>query len=264
MVFCEEYMSSSRSDVDGTLLSRYECKYFVSEQVASRVRAFMKPFLTLDDFSARSDDMRYPVYSMYFDSPGLRLYQDTVEGSRNRYKLRFRYYEEFGDGPVFCEVKKRNDLIVRKARDRVSREDARAILRGEAVPANNEFLQRARELGAGPAMRIRYKREAWECRGNSPVRITFDTDLHHCVMSSLELGESLPNWIRTPVDGVILEVKFTERRPMWLQELVRQFQLDKESIPKYVMSVDHTRETGEFEQRLAKLAVTPVWRHAAS
>ena len=109
-------MQTSRpGGVDNTLTSRYECKYFVSEERADQIRREIQPFLTLDPFSAQAEDHRYPVYSLYFDSPGLRLYQDTVEGARNRFKLRLRYYDAEATGPVFAEVKKRNDQIVRKA-----------------------------------------------------------------------------------------------------------------------------------------------------
>ncbi len=39
------------------------------------------------------------------------------------------------------------------------------------------------------------------------------------------------------VGGVILELKFTDRFPPWLQELVATFSLQRRSVPKYNMCI---------------------------
>ena len=127
--------TSHSAGIDATLTSRYECKYFVSEERARRIRDEIRPFLSLDPYSAQQERERYPVYSLYFDSPGFRLFQDTVEGARNRFKLRLRYYDAEGRGPVFAEVKKRNDQIVRKSRDLLQDEHrARLLDAGQDSP----------------------------------------------------------------------------------------------------------------------------------
>jgi SPX domain protein involved in polyphosphate accumulation len=256
-------MDTSRAGVDGTLTSRYECKYFVSEQVASEIRQYVRPFLSLDPFSERSRDHKYSVYSLYFDSPGFRLYQDTIEGARNRFKLRLRYYDELGEGPVFAEVKKRNDQIVRKTRDRLDVATLAEVGSGQVHAISNEFMERMMAVGARPTMRIRYRREAWECRGNSPVRVTFDTDLEHSLPTSPGLRDACPAWQTTPLDGIVLEIKFTQLRPLWLNHMIAHFQLDKQSIAKYVMSVDRARDSGEIMHHFARTAVTPNWHHSA-
>lgn len=258
-------MQTSRLDgIDHTLTSRYECKYFVSEERARQIRQEIRPFLSLDPFSAQAEDHRYPVYSLYFDSPGLRLYQDTVEGARNRFKLRLRYYDAEATGPVFAEVKKRNDQIVRKARDPIDQEALRALGASKQDLVRTEFHQHLRQLGARPSLRIRYRREAWECRGQTPVRITFDTQLCHGMPQASDPFGALSDWEVTPLDGVILELKFTERRPPWLASLIHRFQLDKQSIPKYVMSVDAARASGDLRHHFAQTAIAPHWRHVSS
>lgn len=258
-------MQTSRpSGLDGTLTSRYECKYFVSHARADRIREELKPFLELDPHSARVEDHRYPVYSLYFDSPGFRLYQDTVEGARNRFKLRLRYYDAEGKGPIFCEVKKRNDQIVRKARDPLSDELRASLFDPKQDLAHTEFHEYCRRLGARPSMQIRYLREAWECRGHTPVRVTFDTKLRYALPVPGKIMEQRGDWTRTPREGVILELKFTERRPPWLAGLIQRFQLDKQSIPKYVMSVDAAKDDGGLLHHFARTAVNPAWRHVSS
>ena len=256
--------TSHSAGIDGTLTSRYECKYFVSEERARRIREEIRPFLSLDPFSAKQEEHRYRVYSLYFDSPGFRLFQDTVEGARNRFKLRLRYYDAEGQGPIFAEVKKRNDQIVRKARDPLSDDQRAKLLDAGQDLARTEFHQQLRRLGARPSMQIRYYREAWECRGHTPVRVTFDTDLQHALPVAGEAISPRTDWERTPLDGVILELKFTERRPPWLAALVQRFELDKQSIPKYVMSVDAAQASGNLRHHFARTAVCPSWRHVSS
>lgn len=239
--------------LDNTLTSRYECKYLIDRRAAEAVRRMIRPHVRLDPHSAGRDDRRYPVLSLYLDSPGLRLYRDTAQGMRNRYKLRLRYYEEAGESPVFCEVKKRSDVIVRKARERVSRVWAEDFLSGGCLPIPagggadlGEFLHRCRRTDARPALRLRYMREAWESRGGDPVRITFDSDLEHSLLSDPSLAESRPSWQSTPIDShVILEVKFTDLRPSWLDRMLTGLQLDKVSVAKYALSIEEVLGSGQ-------------------
>ncbi|MCH2102269.1 MAG: polyphosphate polymerase domain-containing protein, partial [Planctomycetes bacterium] len=228
------------------------------------IRQEIEPFLGLDHFSAQAQDHHYSVYSLYFDSPGLRLYQDTVEGARNRFKLRLRYYDAEAKGPIFAEVKKRNDQIVRKSRDLLQQDRVEILRQSKKDLFRTEFHKHLQELGARPSLRIRYRREAWECRGQTPVRITFDTRLQHAMPLAQDPFGSLSDWETTPLGGVILELKFTERRPPWLASLVQRFQLDKQSIPKYVMSVDAARASGGLRHHFAQTAIAPHWRHVSS
>jgi hypothetical protein len=50
------------------------------------------------------------------------------------------------------------------------------------------------------------------------------------------------------VDRVILELKFTDRFPPWMQEMAEAFNLERRSVPKYNMCI-------------AALGMEP-WRHA--
>lgn len=253
--------SSSPEPLDGTLTSRYECKYLVSAMDAERIRRFIQPFMRLDPYSLKQPNRRYPVYSIYLDSQRLTTYEDTNQGTRNRFKLRLRYYSEHDhNSPVFFEVKKRSDQVINKSREASDRDTAQAFLRHGHHEKAAEFIEYCERIGAQPAMRIRYFREAYECAGHAPVRLTFDTDLHHCIVSEYDLAESRPNWKPTPIEGVIMEIKFTERKPMWLDELVHVFELHKQSVAKYVRSVDCVADRGALHALRAKLSTSSAWR----
>ncbi len=248
---------------DTTLTSRYECKYLIDEFTAAALRRYLASHAKLDPYSAASADHRYRVLSLYLDTPGLRLYRDTAQGVRNRYKLRLRYYAEEGDGPVFFEVKKRADVIVRKSRELMSREQAQDFLLHGSCHRNarngddlDQFLDRCREMGAVPALRLRYWREAWESRASDPVRITFDTTVEHCMLSAPGLVETRPAWRRTGFGApVILEVKFTDLRPRWLDQMLQHFNLDKVSVAKYAESIEEILRAGRLSVLEARMGL---------
>ena len=230
--------------------SRYECKYLLSPMIVSEVREFIQPFMAPDRFAALRENYRYPICSLYLDSPDLRLYQQTVGGEKNRFKLRVRTYSDDPSTPVFFEVKHKINNIVQKRRARIDRESGLDFLAERldgfgfhaiAAPASElEHFGAHMELaGARPLIRVRYHREAYESRGGDPVRITIDTQLMHCVTFKTDLSHEQGRWVSTPVDGTILEIKFTELFPSWIRDLVQVFGLRQQPVPKYVWSVDH-------------------------
>jgi hypothetical protein len=251
--FLREHVTTMQSfdqQQDIQLGSRYECKYLLSPMIVSEVREFIQPFMAPDRFAALRENHRYPICSLYLDSPDLLLYQQTVGGEKNRFKLRVRTYSDDASTPVFFEVKRKINNIVQKRRARVDRDDGLHFLAERldgfgfhaiASPVSKlEYFGAHMELaGARPLIRVRYTREAYESRGGDPVRITLDTELMHCVTFKTDLSHDQGRWVSTPVDGTILEIKFTERYPSWVRDLVQVFGLRQQPVPKYVWSVDH-------------------------
>jgi hypothetical protein len=237
-------------DSDITLSSRYECKYLISPLLVPEIREFIQPFMQPDRFAALREGHRYPICSLYLDSQDLLLYQQTVGGEKNRFKLRIRSYTDLWSAPVFFEVKRKINNIVQKRRARLVRCDAADFIEQRmdgsgfhAVPApadDLEYFASHMELAAArPLIRVRYLREAYESKGGDPVRITIDTELMHAVTLDTDLSHEHGRWVSTPVDGNILEIKFTEMFPSWIRDLVQMFGLKQQAVPKYVMSVDH-------------------------
>ena len=100
---------------------RYELKYRISERAAERIRDHVACHLEPDTFSAAAENLSYTVNSVYLDTGDLRLGQATINGDRNRFKLRMRYYSRAPNAPVFCEIKRRIDDVIFKQRGQVSR-----------------------------------------------------------------------------------------------------------------------------------------------
>ena len=153
---------------------RYELKYWVSESKALRIRQFVQSYLTLDEFSARQPDLAYPTLSLYLDSDDLDTYWHTVNGNKNRFKLRLRYYDDKPNSPVFFEIKRREDNVILKQRAGVKKSAVRILLAGqlpspehllnpndpEALVALQHFSNYMHRIHAAPKMHIAYLREA--------------------------------------------------------------------------------------------------------
>src|ERR1041385_5619228 len=97
-------------------LQRYEQKYLVPERVALQVRDFVAAYLEIDEYGATLPNFSYPVHSLYLDSDQLCLYQATINGDKNRYKLRLRFYDNRAEAPIFFEIKRRLNNIISKQR----------------------------------------------------------------------------------------------------------------------------------------------------
>lgn len=229
---------------------RFELKYRISEAKAQQIRFFVQNYLGCDSYGATQPDMSYSVNSLYIDSPDLKTFQDTINGDRNRFKLRIRYYN-FDDTPVYFEIKRRHNKVIRKKRARVHRWAVKELLSGqfpimtflvhqtpEEMETLEEFSYLQNLLIAKPTMHVSYRREAYEMEHSNVVRVTFDRNVRSCEMKGGNLLTHDPGDFMVFGDNVILELKFTDRFPNWLQELTQLFHLRQESAAKYVDSIE--------------------------
>ena len=229
--------------------SRFECKYMITPRIREDIRTFIKPFMRPDSYAVRHPNYTYPICSLYLDSPDLQAYNQVLAGEKNRFKLRVRSYSDNPEEPVFFEIKKRMNQTLHKRRAALDRDAAREMLVAEfprlparmadgRMPDLDEFISYKQLISARPVLKVKYMREAYESNTGEPVRLTFDTALYHAVTLDGDLSHSEGEWRETPLGGVILEIKFTDRFPPWAHDMAKWFQLSKGSVPKYVMSVD--------------------------
>lgn len=229
---------------------RFEHKYRISEAKAQQIRFFVQNYLDCDSYGRTQPDLSYPVHSLYLDSPFLKTYQDTINGNRNRYKLRIRYYD-YEDTPVFFEIKRRHNKVIRKNRSQVHRRFVKDLMNGhlptydhlihkvpEQLHALEQFCYLQNQLQASPVLHVSYFREAYELEHSNAVRVTFDRYVQSSIQHELKLTSEMPKPLSTFGDTVILELKFTDRYPLWLQELTQLFHLRQESAAKYVDSIE--------------------------
>ena len=230
--------------------SRFELKYIVEERVALGIRDWVRSYLDLDEHGATRPNLSYPVHSIYLDSPDLKLYQATVNGDKNRFKLRLRFYENRPDAPVFLEIKRRMNNSISKQRSRVRADVVGSLLAGhlpepdhlvsqepKQLVALQRFCQLANELRAQPRTHVAYLREAWISREDNSVRVTMDREVMTETDPVARLVPEMTNPVLVFGDRVVLELKFTGRFPDWFKELVRIFCLMQCGAAKYADGV---------------------------
>ncbi len=242
---------------------RYELKYVIPEQKALAIRDFLRCYLDVDKNGLGQPDLSYPVHSLYLDSPSMSLYHSTINGDKNRFKLRIRFYNESDETPVFLEIKRRMNNIISKKRVGVPRATAQSILSGqipalEEISAANkkkgsnetqeglstsqidallEFSDHVNQLQAQPVSHVAYRREAWILPDSNVVRVTLDRQVRCEPDPDARLNTIMNNPTFVFGDWVILELKFTDRFPNWFRDLVEVFNLTQCGAAKYVDGV---------------------------
>jgi hypothetical protein len=247
--------------------SRYEFKYLISEGCARHVRDFVRSYLRLDDHAVPAMRYAYPIHTLYLDGPGLMLYRAAVQAQMNRFKLRVRYYDHRPGSPVFCEIKRRVNDVIFKERAVVRREALQRLLDGRSpcphdlVDAQDtdsygvlrQFCDLRNALHAEPRVIVYFEREAWISAENNSTRVTFDRSA--AAADGAHVRGLQPNrWSDAKVPAVILELKFDDRFPIWMRELVRCCDLYRTRMCKYVHCMDS----------LPKVAARPFVCGAAS
>src|SRR5881394_185415 len=231
-------------------LQRFELKYLVPESVALRVRDFVSGYLEIDEYGATLPNFSYPVHSLYLDSEDLHLFHTTINGDKNRFKLRLRFYDNRPEAPIFFEIKRRMNSIIIKQRGGVRRDAVDWLMAGHLPePAHlvsrdprqqvalQNFCKLTHDIGARPKSHIAYLREAWISPRDNSVRVTLDRSVRCEPEPLAHLNTRMNNPVVVFGKDVVLELKFTDRFPDWFKQLVRVFGLMQCGAAKYVDGV---------------------------
>jgi SPX domain protein involved in polyphosphate accumulation len=162
---------------------RFELKYHQQKPLCWR--DFVRFYLDFDENSVGKPNYSYPVHSLYLDSDDLQHDWETINGNKNRYKLRLRYYSTHPDAPVFFEIKRRLNNCIMKQRGGVRQDSVAMLLMGhlpqmEHLVSSAQSSRRPSELchltnviHAKPKVHIYYMREAY-VSDDDQVRVTID------------------------------------------------------------------------------------------
>lgn len=237
--------------VDRLLSSRFEQKYMIREGQAAHIREFVRSYMELDEYGAGRPNYSYAVHSLYLDSADLDLYWMTINGDRNRYKLRIRFYNDDPEAPVFFEVKRRHNNCIIKHRAAIRRSYVHEVLAAQLPPTSAfvpytqkgelaimEFIALMKSIDARPKAHVAYFREAYLPADDNSARVTMD----RAVRTEPQFTSRLCTKMISPTliwgDPVILELKFTDRYPLWFREMVEAFGLVQCGAAKYVAGID--------------------------
>ena len=248
--------------------SRFEQKYIITEEQALQIRDFVRSRLELDEHAVGKPNFSYPVHSLYLDSHDLKLYWSTINGDKNRFKMRLRFYDDNPHAPVFLEIKERTNNTIFKKRAPVHRDAVAGLLTGQTDDPSyvtdskhfgvlGGFCERMYELEAQPKVHVAYSREAYMSVDDNSLRLTMDREVRVAPVPppspekeqsgpAVRLSTAMENPTLLWGCDVVLEAKFTNHLPDMFRDLVRIFGLRQCGAAKYV---DGVATLGEYRLR---------------
>jgi hypothetical protein len=244
---------------------RYEMKYLVEEDRAVALAEYAQQYLRPSAHNGFSPLRGHPVVSLYMDSPDFFFFRQGFCGHKNKIKLRIRFYDDEWTRPAFLEIKRRVGDVVCKDRAMITREGVRQFLNGgwpqpsywpDPAPLKHgrrrmdvyeQFWHLANRIHAKGMIYVSYVREIFEAPDDEELRVTLDRhiratpddgsgELHMPTHGYAPAPDRPPYYI--PPDGVVLELKYEGRAPVWMTNLVKIFNLERRAICKYCALID--------------------------
>lgn len=235
------------------LFKRKEKKYLLDADHARAFQDALLPYLereTASDGSAVSCRKSY-----YFETRDFKSYFDHRNLKSRRFKIRLRFYDAKNRIPDrgFLEMKTKHNGQTSKKRIRFNSDAMQDFLNGRdwhlpaahlnsaldhrsLVQISDEITQTIKSLKMEIILSVLYGRECLY-NNNAGLRITFDSDLRvQATRNNLIRPEC--NQAGWPANKVIVEIKTSKARPNWLNQLVKEFDLRRQSFSKYCYSVE--------------------------
>ncbi|MBP2623292.1 polyphosphate polymerase domain-containing protein [Streptococcus oricebi] len=216
---------------------RQEKKYLITIEDYYRLSQFFEKIIHLDSHSSGDG---YHIRSLYFDSLEDVDWQEKEDGVELRRKIRLRNY---GSGSNFAklEMKQKQGANQKKRSLKMSKEDARTLIRGDtsvllSYPDDfaSECYIRMMEQCYRPKTVIEYQRKAFVAKENN-IRITFD---HHIVGTEASYDifseDLIQNYLLDP-GLVVLEVKYNGFLLSYIKDMLDTINGSELSASKYCM-----------------------------
>lgn len=192
------------------------------------------------------DQGNYKIVSLYFDSDDHIIYNQTLNNSRFRQKLRLRIYENATlDDDAFLEIKQKYNRVVNKRRTTLKLRDVYDYLeKSNFQTINVSNSQIMSEIDSfknlyqlRPELIISYERQALIGIEDPDLRITFDYNLR-CRKDTLRIENGSQGMNFVDPNLVILEVKVSHSVPLWLSRLLSHHACLRKSVSKYCTSFE--------------------------
>ena len=201
---------------------RHELKYFITPAELNVLRSSLKPVMQLDPNGNENNE--YHIRSLYFDTINDDALEEKIAGVGNRKKYRIRIYN-FSDRVIKLECKSKYGDLISKQSVSIPRELADQLIAGDP-----EGLQRMRHPllhDVYREMKTRLLRPAEE------VRITFDKQIRTGLYQTAMFDASIPTYpvFDDPVE--VLEVKYDEFLPTYMQAILSGVTAQRSAVSKY-------------------------------
>ena len=215
---------------------RHELKYHITPAELTVLRGVLAPVMQLDPNGNENNE--YHIRSLYFDTINDDALEEKIAGVGNRKKYRIRIYN-FSDKVIKLECKSKYGDLISKQSVSIPRELAEQLIAGDPdglqrmrPPLLHDVYREMRTRLLRPAVIVDYVREAYIHQAEE-VRITFDKQVRTGLYSVDMFNPQIPTYpvFDDPVE--ILEVKFDEFLPSYLQSILSGITAQRSAISKY-------------------------------
>ena len=226
---------------------RFELKYRINIMQYNKLKIILKTYLKEDYFTATSEEKRYYVRSLYYDTYDYAIYHEKMSGDSERIKFRLRTYsKEVSQAIVRVEMKVRMAETLEKLGVLVSLEEYQYFLRNghwpdTKSPILKEFQRYLYLRSLKPQILVEYEREGYEDRNKEGIRVTFDHKVRSAHADELFPERKLFYQLHHP-HWVILEIKCRDKQPLWLRDIVRNYGLKLVANSKFAQGTQAARQ----------------------
>jgi len=231
---------------------RKEFKYFVKYEHLDELRKRFLKYMEYDPYCRDKEGSFYTVRSIYLDTRTLLFYYEKIDSVKIRKKLRIRTYNDSDeyDDTAFLEIKRKHGNRVFKERVRILLSEVPYILNGAYLKPTiedcsrfektsyNRFIYLTKRLKLVPVNLVTYEREALIGLEDSKMRVTFDMNVRSYINPDPDDFFRESDLKEIKESHFVLEIKFDGNLPIWVREIIRDFNLHVQAISKYCRGLD--------------------------
>ena len=216
---------------------RYELKYLISSSMAEILKYRLSLFMEKDENSSTLDN-KYYIRSLYYDDIYDTAYNEKIDGLEEREKYRIRIYN-LDPTYILIELKGKKGDFTYKKQDVINRKEYEFIVNKEYDKIKighrkilDDFINKCKSKNLIPSVIVDYTREAFTYPV-ADVRITFDEDISSGRFDYDLLDEKVDLHRVIEPNEVILEVKYNDRLPRIVKEIINTIPITRIAISKF-------------------------------
>lgn len=222
------------------VFSRYEHKYLLDRETYKKVISVLDEHMVAD--SHNEELHPYTIANIYYDTDDDYLIRTSLSKPKYKEKLRLRAYGVPRESSkVFLEIKKKFNGMVNKRRTKLMLGEAYDFVQTGIAPEVKEYMngQVLHEIeyflkiyNLKPKLYLAYDRIAFFEKGNSDLRISFDTNIRTRRYDlRLDMGDYGDRLL--PDEVYLMEIKTSRAKPLWLTNMLAELEVKRRSFSKY-------------------------------
>ncbi len=218
---------------------RYEIKFIIDNSEVPILKKKLSLFMKMDEHY----DGAYFIRSVYYDDIYKSAYYEKIDGIKNRKKYRIRTYN-YDKSYISLEIKGKDNMLSYKNNCLITYDEYNCLIKKDfnKIQVNDRellsnFIFDLKTKNLVPMIVVDYTREAYTYESQD-VRITFDSD----VRAGNFNGDLFDNKIFTEKvfddNSIILEVKFNDRIPTFINDIIKSTKLNKIQVSKFALCME--------------------------